>query len=337
MPGIALVTLNMGGPDCLDAVEPYIRNILSDRSVIRLPFGAWAQGWFARRIAARRAPRVRRQYATLGGRSPLIEITLEQTRLLCAELGRRGIVAAPFVAMRYWHPTTDEAVAAIRAGGFDTVVALSLYPHACSATTGSSFLALGRALAEAFPTEPPRRVDIESFATDTGYVQALAGTVRAGLAQYPPERQANVVVLFSAHGVPISLVRRGDPYVDQVRATVAAVRAALPPLDAELAFQSRAGPVRWVGPETSATLQRLGAAGRRDVLVVPVSFVSDHLETLHELDIELAAEAAAWGISGFVRAPALNTRPDFIAALGAMVQRALATAAVDGPNPEAAP
>jgi ferrochelatase len=166
---------------------------------------------------------------------------------------------------------------------------------------------------------------VRSFFDDPLFVRALAERVREGLTALAPERHEGAVVLFSAHGVPLELYRDGDPYVDQVRRTVQLVVGALgDQIGAhELSFQSRAGPVRWVGPSTVETVERLGREGVRCVLVVPVSFVSDHIETLHEIDVELARVAARSGIAELARTPSLNDGPEFLEALGAVVGRAL--------------
>jgi ferrochelatase len=309
----------MGGPWTLADVKPFLRAVLGDRQVIRFPGGAALQPLWARALATLRAGKVRLRYAAIGGGSPLLEHTERQARALA-----RRLDGAPVeVAMRYSAPRADQALRALLDRGCTRVVALSLYPQRCGATTDSSFADLERALAGR--AEEVELVPIRAFHDHPGYLRALAATVGEALDELNEAVRASAVVLFSAHGVPERLVAAGDPYVDQVRATVAGVVAELGDALGEhrLSFQSRVGPVRWVGPHTDAVVEQLGRGGTRALVVVPVSFVSDHIETLHELDIELAALARASGVTHFVRAPALGDRPAFVDALATLVEEAL--------------
>ncbi len=308
----AVVLLNMGGPDSLEAVRPFLENLFSDPEILRVP--GFLRGFLARRIAARRAPRSAANYREIGGRSPLREITEAQAKALGAELGPGHTV---HVAMRYWRPRAEEVAERLREEQPRRIVVLPLYPQYSRATSGSSLGDLESALRAVGVTAPEVRV-IRSWHDDPAYADALARCVREA-----QEGLEDVTVLFSAHGLPVRLIEEGDPYLDQVQGTVAAVMARLPGLPHRLAFQSRAGPVRWLEPSVADEMRALAGSGVRRLLVVPVSFVSDHIETLHEIDIEYGALARSLGFEVFRRTPSLNTRPDFIRALAGLVRSAL--------------
>ncbi|MBD3334583.1 MAG: ferrochelatase [Candidatus Eisenbacteria bacterium] len=344
-----VLLLNMGGPWSLDDVRPFLLELFNDRDIIAFPGGPALQKYWASMIARFRTPKVLRRYAAIGGGSPLLKWTLRQSELLAARLnaaGRAGSAAPSHqagaaddpaggrgpsrggrfvtaVAMRYAPPRAAEALRELRREGYGRIVVLPLYPQECHATTGSSLADLDRTLAR-INLRPPMII-VRSFHDHPGYIEALARAVRDGHAAFPDAARGEAVTLFSAHGVPQRLADAGDPYVDQVRATVTAVVDELGTEIGEhrLSFQSRTGPVRWVGPGTDEVLKELGQTGRRSVLVVPISFVSDHIETLHEIDIEFAELAREAGIVHFRRSPALNDRPDFIAALADIVLQAV--------------
>lgn len=309
----AVLLLQMGGPDSLDAVEPFLRNLFSDREIIRLgpPF---LQPVLARWIARRRAPKAEACYERIGGKSPLRELTEAQGAALEERLGG-GFRC--FTAMRYWRPSTIEALAAVRRAGISRIVALPLYPQYSRATAGSSFKELERVLALAGVAFDV--TFINNFHDRPLYLEALAETVDEGLGGFPSGE--DVAILFSAHSLPVSFIEKGDPYLSQVKETVRLVMERFPGRRHELSFQSKAGPVKWLEPSTEAAVSRLAESGCRNILVVPVSFVSDHIETLYEIDITYAAFARQKGIVQFRRAPALNTRPLFIECLAELVRR----------------
>jgi ferrochelatase len=319
---LGVVLMNMGGPDSLEAVQPFLRNLFSDRDLIKLPWGGLGQGLLARLIAGRRAPKVRELYRSIGGKSPIAELTWRQARGLEAALRGAGRDCRCYVAMRYWKPFADDAARTLRADGVDRVLALTLYPQFSFATTGTSLKDLRRALEAAAVSAPLEAID--RYGDDDAYLDALAETVTDGLAGFPADARAHVPVLFSAHGLPQRYVDRGDPYEREVRATVAGVVARLGLADRwHLGFQSKVGPVKWLGPSTEAVIHDLARGGAKALLVVPVAFVSDHIETLQEIDLLYRDVARDAGITGFRRAPALNDRPAFIAALAGLVQRHL--------------
>jgi ferrochelatase len=322
--------MNMGGPDSLEAVEPFLYNLFRDHDLIPLPLGFLWQRRFARMVSRARARTVREYYKLIGGRSPLGDITTAQAKLLETRLNSRanGTRYSCHVAMRYTPPFTDEAVAAARAAGARTVVGLSLYPHYTTATTGSSLWELRRALAG----KPPAAgavdlLEIDRWPAQTAYLDALAEQVRRGLEQFPEASRGGVELLFSAHGLPESFIHKGDPYVKDLEVTIAGVLERLGGQRPwRLSFQSRAGKARWLEPSTEDALKLLAKTGRRDVLAIPISFVSDHIETLYEIDILFGDEAKQLGLN-FKRAPSLNTEPAFIEALAQLVE-----ARVNSPN-----
>ena len=316
-PPIAVVLLNMGGPDSLDAVEPFLFNLLRDRELVPLPLGILWQRLFARMVSRRRAQVVRDYYARIGGKSPLGEITRAQADALEARLNasRPGAFRC-HVAMRYTPPFSHEVAQALAKDGARTIVALSLYPHYTTATTGSSLNDLRRALA------PLSLLEIERWPDEPLYLDALAAQVRRGLEQFPVERRGEVEILFSAHGLPMSFIKKGDPYVDDLKATIAGVMARIGERPWRLTFQSKVGRQKWLEPQTDQTLRELARTGKKEILAVPISFVSDHIETLYEIDLLFGDEARALGLD-FRRAPSLNVEPTFIEALAALVERRL--------------
>ncbi len=310
-----VVLLSMGGPDSLDAVEPFLRNLFSDPLIFPIPGGRL----LARFLARRRAPEARRYYERLGGRSPLIAGTAEQAAALGQVLGPDFHVTA---AHRYWGPDERAAIDECARAGARTVVALPMYPQFCRATSESSLRAIQRAAEE----RDVEVVAIDRFAGDPGYLEALARSVRVEVERSTARSLPHVV--FSAHGVPVSLVKKGDPYVAETEATVRAVVRKLPDgTPWRLAYQSRVGPMKWVGPATEDVLRDLGARRVAEVLLVPVSFVTEHVETLDEMDHRLAALAKEHGVREVRRVPALGTTPGFIAALAGLVTRKLAVPA----------
>lgn len=313
----ALVLLNMGGPDSVEAVEPFLYNLFSDRDLIQLPMGALLQRPFARMISHFRAKRVRENYRTIGGASPLREWTEKQGEGIARLLGPSF---RPYVAMRYWPPTADEAVRRMRADGVERAVVLSMYPHYTGATTGSSLKDFRRAVAEHHPALAC--TEIEQWYDWPGYLDALAARVREGIAALPAEGREEAVVLFSAHALPQSFIDRGDPYLEHVRETVTGTMARVGNLPWRLGFQSRSGPVKWMEPDTVELLDQLADEGK-NVLIVPISFVSDHIETLHEIDIEYREHAVSRGIRHFGRTPSLNAHRDFLEAMAALVRHHL--------------
>ena len=309
----AVVLFNLGGPDSLAAVRPFLTNLFSDPAIIRLP---QPLRWLvAQLIARRRAPLAHEIYRHLGGASPILANTEAQARALEAELGAAFRV---FIAMRYWRPLSSETAAAVKAWAPDRVMLLPLYPQFSTTTTASSVADWRRAAARVGLTAPTRLLCC--YPDDRGFIGAIA----AMLARALDETLANepVRILFSAHGLPERIVAAGDPYRWQVEWTVAAVLAALgrSRLDAVLCFQSRVGPLAWIKPATDDEIRRAGAE-RRPLIVVPIAFVSEHSETLVELDRDYGRLAEASGVPSYRRLPTVGADPLFIAGLAGEVRR----------------
>jgi protoporphyrin/coproporphyrin ferrochelatase len=320
---IGVLLLNLGGPETLAEVEPFLVRLFSDREIIELPLGALAQPLFARVVAFVRGPAVRANYALIGGGSPQLRLTRAQGQALEERLNRE----APgrfrvHLAMRYWGPSTEEALAAFHEEGISRIVTLTLYPHYSRATTGSSENELRRVLArEHFRDAGFSVSSVSSYSVDPLYLEALTDSVRRGLASFPEESRSRVVLLFSAHALPQKFVDRGDPYVHEIEKTRQGILARLGNGHRHvLGYQSRTGPVKWTGPGTDEVLDELGRAGTREVLVVPLSFVSDHIETLYEVDMLFAERARRAGITDYRRIEALNTSPVFIESLARLVE-----------------
>lgn len=308
----AVLLLQMGGPDSLSAIEPFLYNLFSDRDIIRIG-PAFLQPMVARFIARRRSKKVMEYYKKIGGKSPIRELTEQQASELETVLGD-GYRC--FVAMRYSKPDTAEALAAISREGITKVIALSLYPHYSRATVGSSINELERELKKS--AAPFSLSYIRQFYDNPAYIGALAEKVERGLAGFPDH--TTVQLVFSAHGLPQSFIDSGDPYLEHIQATVRLTMEHFGGVSHHLAFQSRAGPVKWLEPSTEAKIAELAAAGCKQLLMVPISFVSDHIETLYEIDIQYRDEAAALGIVDFRRTEALNSSPAFISCLAELVR-----------------
>ncbi len=325
----AVVLFNLGGPDDLASVEPFLVNLFSDREIIELPLGAALQPALARLIARLRGPAVRRNYASIGGGSPQLRITTAQAAALEARLNTGGAFRV-FVAMRYSRPTCEDAIAAIAAAGLRRIVTLTLFPHYSKATTGSSRREFDRVLRRPeWQAVGFEVTHIDRYAADDRYLDAMAERLMEAWDATAPERRASTVLLFSAHGLPQKFIEAGDPYVDEIDATRRGIldRVRLPCRDV-LAYQSRTGPVKWIGPGTEDVLEALGREGVTDVLVVPLSFVSDHIETLYEVDLLFGDVARRAGITHYRRTEALNTSARFIDALAGLVEDHLAEPAL---------
>lgn len=322
-PHTAIVLFNLGGPDDLSSVEPFLVNLFQDRDIIQLPGGATLQPWMARFIAKMRGPSVRNNYRRIGGGSPQLRITREQAWALENRLNRdRDGGYRVFIAMRYSRPSSEDALNEIAAAGIRRIITLTLFPHWSKATTGSSRREFDRVLAGArWKHERFEVTHIDCYPDNPIYLDALASTVRTAWSAIPSDRQGHTVLLFSAHGLPQRFIDEGDPYLAHIDATRFGVLERLQlPNRQLLAFQSRTGPVKWIGPGTEEMLRELGEEGVTDVLVIPLSFVSDHIETLYEVDMLFADVARRAGITGYYRPPALNCHPLFIDALSRLVR-----------------
>jgi ferrochelatase len=313
---LGVVLFQLGGPDSLEAIEPFLYNLFCDPDIIDFPFARIARQPLARLIATTRARHVRSHYAEIGGRSPILEFTRRQARALEAEL-RRDCDARVVVAMRYSNPFTAEAIRELEASAPEEVVLLPLYPQYSRTTTGSSLNEWKRRF------QPkgwnPRVHVVTEFHEDAGYIDAVVESVHGSLAEF--DNPAEVDMVFSAHSVPMAVIDAGDPYQRQIERTVELVwRQGRWPGRRHLCYQSKVGASKWLQPSMHATLKRLAGQGSRRVLAIPISFVSDHVETLHEIDIEHRAQALALGIEEYRMVPGLNDAPRFIGVLGRLVR-----------------
>jgi ferrochelatase len=314
---VGVVLFQLGGPDTLEAIEPFLYNLFCDPDIIDFPFARIGRKPLAKLISTTRARKVQHHYACIGGGSPIRKFTEQQARALEAELEGQGIQARCFVAMRYWHPFTAEAIEQVRAAGCEEVVLLPLYPQYSSTTTGSSLNEWARLFCDDI-----RLHRVESFFRNESYLDALVEKIEEALARFPEPSRAELV--FSAHSVPVSVIERGDPYQHHIEETVALLmeRGAWKNRH-RLCYQSKVGASKWLQPSLRQTINDLAAAQIREVCVVPVAFVSDHVETLSEIDHEAREQAAGLGITQFEMSAGLNDSPLFIRALGQLVMGAL--------------
>lgn len=319
---VGVLLLNLGGPDKLEDVGPFLYNLFSDPEIIRLPF-RWLQKPLAWFIASRRTRTSQENYKQIGGGSPLRRITEAQGEALKEQLSHLGQEAKIYVGMRYWNPYTEEAIAQITQDNIEHLVILPLYPQFSISTSGSSFRLLEKLWQEDPKLQPIDYTVIPSWYKEPGYLQAMAELIAQELEQFPNPNEVHI--FFSAHGVPKSYVEEaGDPYQQEIEECTALIMQTLNRPNAHtLAYQSRVGPVEWLQPYTEDALKELGTKGVKDLVVVPISFVSEHIETLQEIDIEYREVAEEAGIHNFRRVPAPNTHPVFINALADLVIDAL--------------
>jgi protoporphyrin/coproporphyrin ferrochelatase len=317
--GTGVVLLNLGGPETVDDVGPFLVELFADREIIQLP----AQRWLGPFIARRRTKAVQALYEGIGGGSPILRWTTEQGRGMVERLDRISPETAPhrfYIAFRYSRPTSEDALRQMKTDGIRRAVAFTQYQQFSCATTGSSLNELWRAASRTGTVRDFAWSVIDRWSTHPGFVKVMADKVREGLETFPAAERDNVLLLFSAHSLPLSIIDRGDPYPQEVGASVHEVlKAGDFPNPYLLSYQSEVGPVRWLGPSTERVIRELGAKGQKSVLVVGIAFTSDHIETLSEIDIEYAHLARQVGIERFERAPAFNDDPAFQNALADIV------------------
>jgi len=339
---VGVLLLNLGGPDRLDDVKPFLYNLFADPDIIRLPGALRAlQPLIAWLISTSRAPKSIEAYKSIGGGSPLRRVTMEQGQALAEALAAKGCPARVYVGMRYWNPFTEEAVEALKADRINRLVVLPLYPQFSISTSGSSLRLLEEIFAaDAFLSQLPHTV-IPSWYQRPGYVTATADLIEAELAKFADS--SDVHIFFSAHGVPVSYVEEaGDPYKAEMEECIQLIMEELQARgtgnDYTLAYQSRVGPVEWLKPYTDDTIRELGASGVKKLLAVPISFVSEHIETLEEIDMEYRELAEESGISEWGRVPTLGTNTTFIRDLAdAVVEATPFAGAIKAPAAAATP
>lgn len=314
---LAVVLMNLGGPDSPDAVRPFLFNLFRDKSIIRLPAPIrWPLAAF---IAKKRAPVAGKIYDLIGGRSPLVPNTEAQARALEAVLDDEGTEARCFIAMRYWHPFSVEAASQVQDWGADEIVLLPLYPQWSTTTTSSSLRVWNEACATLGLKTPAKIVCC--YPTEAGFIRASVAKIRAALDEARTHGRPRL--LFSAHGLPERIVKGGDPYQWQCERTARAIVDALGIADLDWinCYQSRVGRMKWIGPSTDDEIHRAGA-DKVPVVIAPIAFVSEHSETLVEIEIEYRHLAAERGVPYFVRVDTVGAAPDFIAGLASLVRSA---------------
>ena len=314
---LGIVLFQLGGPDTLEAIEPFLFNLFCDPDIIDFPFACIGRKPLAKLISSTRAKKVQHHYSVIGGGSPIRRFTEGQARALENKLAEFGIEAQCVVAMRYWHPFTREAIRQLEAAHPDEIILLPMYPQYSTTTTGSSLNEWNRHFT---PNGAPVRT-IQDFYRHPMYLDAIVEKIETTLARFPQPERAELV--FSAHSVPIAVVEKGDPYQRQIEETVDLVMQRGGWSNRRrLCYQSKVGASKWLQPTLRNTLRDLGEQGVREVCVVPISFVSDHVETLGEIDHEGRELAEAAGIRQFEMTPGLNDSPTFIAALADLVMEA---------------
>lgn len=314
---VGVVLFQLGGPDTPQAIEPFLFNLFCDPDIIDFPFARIGRKPLARLISSTRARKVQHHYASIGGASPIRRFTQLQADALQESLRADGIDAHCFVAMRYWHPFTAEAIEQVRAANCDEVILLPLYPQYSRTTTGSSLNEWRRLFRDELPVQA-----IETFYNHPLYLDAVVEKVDEALARFPESACPEIV--FSAHSVPVSIIEKGDPYRRQIEETVEMVMQRGRYRNRHrLCYQSKVGASKWLQPSLHRTIRDLGAERIREICVVPIAFVSDHVETLGEIDHEAREEAAEFGIQQFEMTSGLNDSPAFVAALADLVLNAI--------------
>jgi len=313
---IAIVLFNLGGPDRPEAIRPFLFNLFNDKAIIGVPQPL--RWMLARSISGKRAPVAAEIYHHLGGKSPLLDQTNQQANALETALNDKAEIKT-FICMRYWHPMSPEVVLDVKAFDPDQIILLPLYPQFSTTTTGSSLTDWEKSAKKAKLRKPTQAICC--YPTNDGFVAAIADEVSKSL----DELGNSARILFTAHGLPKKVVEGGDPYQNHVEQTVEAILARLgrKDLDWVTCYQSRVGPLEWIGPATEDEITRAGKDGKA-IIMTPVAFVSEHSETLVELDIEYAEEAKIAGVPTYVRVPTVTDAPAFIEGLAKLVEDAMA-------------
>jgi len=318
----AVVLFQLGGPDSLEAIEPFLYNLFMDPDIINFPGAFLARKSFAKFISSRRSVKVAENYKQIGGKSPILDLTQLQASALEVILRSRNINAHVFIAMRYWHPNTEEAVKKIRSGGFEQAILLPLYPHFSKATTLSSVNEWERQAKKHQCVIPIKSVCC--YPNQPLFIEAFVENINVALTRFQNIATTDIDLVFSAHGVPLSYIRHGDPYQLQIEETVRCViKRGKWNSPHTLCYQSKVGPIKWLKPSLLDTIEHFNSKGRKYLLIIPIAFVTDHIETLHEINIDARRHAMTHGIHQFELTPALNDHPKFIQCLADLVQEQL--------------
>jgi len=304
----AVVLFNLGGPDSLDAVQPFLENLFNDPDIFKLPF----QKQLAKFVSTKRAPKIQKEYELIGGKSPIGMWTEKQRKMLEDKLRNDGIECDVFIAMRYWKPLTQETAPKVDNGNYSKVVMLPLYPHYSISTTGSSFNEWKRI----YKGDESKSVYVNEYYDHPKYIEAINQRIEESLLKFPEEIRKEVQLVFSAHGTPVSYLKKGDPYSRQIKITIDEVmKLRKNSHEHHLCFQSKVGPAKWLEPATPDKIKELAGMNKKYLLIIPISFVSDHIETLYELGIEYKHVADEAGIKNYVVMTGLNDSKLFIDAL----------------------
>lgn len=310
----AVVLFNLGGPDSLEAVQPFLENLFNDPDIFKLPF----QKTLARFVAKKRAPKVQEEYKLIGGKSPIGYWTELQRKMLEEKLRKEYFDVDVITAMRYWNPLTTEAVIKVENGNYDKIFLLPLYPHFSISTTGSSFNEWKRL----YKGDTSKLVYIDSYFKDTKYLEAINQRIDESLLRFTEEVRKDVQLVFSAHGTPQSYIKKGDPYLCEIMTCVNEVmKLRNHSHEHHLCFQSKVGPQKWLEPATDVMIEELASKGKKHLLIIPISFVSDHIETSFELDIEYRHVADENKIENYIVIEGLNDSELFIDALSGIIIR----------------
>jgi protoporphyrin/coproporphyrin ferrochelatase len=319
----AIVLLQLGGPDSLDAVEPFLYNLFCDPDIINFPGSFLFRKWLARTISRTRAPKVQELYNTIGGRSPILPQTVMQAEALKRSLSASGIDMDVQIAMRYWRPFTEQVIKKLMENGTEEVILLPLYPHYSIATTGSSVNEWNRVAKKLKATYITTKL-VKEYYNHPLYIDSLVERVNQAIERVNPDARETIQLVFSAHGTPMKLVRNGDPYSHQIRETYELVTKrgnfGLPHL---LCFQSKVGPQKWLEPSLVKTVEELSQKKVSHIIVNPIAFVSDHIETLSEISIEARDQAIGHGVQYFAMTDALLVSDKFIGCLTDLVLKEL--------------
>lgn len=320
---LGVVLFQLGGPDSLDAVEPFLYNLFLDPDIIDFPLAKLGRPALAKLISVTRSKKVKKGYAAMGGKSPIVKWTFAQARALEDAL-RPTLAAKVVVAMRYWHPFTQEAIEELKKSGCEELVLLPLYPQYSKTTTGSSLNEWNRRFPDSNLGDVPVRV-VEDFYNHPSYLASLVEKIEIALSRFADRQGVHLV--FSAHGVPVAVIQAGDPYQKQIEETTRLVMEQGGwKLPHTVCYQSQVGAGRWLQPSIHGVVPELAGQGVKDLLIVPISFVSDHIETLQEIDREVREEAEQAGIRQFELMPGLNDSELFIQALADLVHETVGAA-----------
>ena len=317
---VAVIICNMGGPDNLEAVKPYLTNIFQDPAILSYPVGQFLRNRLAAMLVKSRLEDSKDIYRLIGGKTPLLEITHQQAVALATRLNSKNKGSFTVIpAMRYWHPFIEDVWEKVAADAFDKIVFVSLYPF-YSYTTSGSLLAKVADMKKMYKDTADKTVEVDRFGNHPQFIEAIAGQINDALKSHPGHKD----VLLSAHSIPMRSIKKGDPYRDEIEQSVNRLKQQLPAdINLYLAFQSKVGPVDWLGPATDDTIQELAQKGVKKLLVYPLGFVADNSETIYEIGMLYGDLAKEKGIADYIRIDSLNTDPIFVDTLTSLVLDAI--------------